>query len=110
DGASHASADVWFLAQKGTSQDSLQQQVSGLSSAMAGFASGDATTTAALTQQLDVLKTGEQAGLHGAQAMADAMGRFRNAQGLHGAAAALTGSQRELLERGASGWFAVPGK
>jgi hypothetical protein len=40
DGSTHASADVWFLAQKGatTVAPSLQQQVSGLSNAISSFA------------------------------------------------------------------------
>ena len=107
DGSSHASADVWFLAQQTatTVAATLQQQVSGLSNAIAAYAGTAAPTPAAPPASLlPAAAAGAEAG---AQAMADAMQHYRSRQALPGAVAALD-TQRDDPQRGAGNWFSVP--
>jgi hypothetical protein len=111
DGSTHASADVWFQTQKqtATSTSWLQQQVSGLSSAIGNFAAAGAAP-AAQTQQLTASKPVDAAGIDGnAQVLSSALQQYRT---LHGLQAGATVSQRDALPGAdhGSNWFSVPNR
>jgi hypothetical protein len=106
DGSTHASADVWFLAQKGaaTGAPSLQQQVSGLSNAIASFAASHAAAPAAPAPQLTTPGQAADATL------AQALSQYRAAHGLQ---AAWTDTQRDKApgaDHNAGTWFSVPNR
>ena len=112
----HDSADVWFLAQKqaasATPAATLQQQVSGLSSALSSFTAANPATTgtanAAQTQQLTALEATGAGAENSVQALTDALKQYHAGQGLQGAAGALIGTRREPGGHSATSWFSVP--
>ncbi len=111
DGSVHASADVWFLAQKpaATSTATLQQQVSGLSNAIGSYAAAGAAP-AAQTQQLEVQQPTAGAALAdgNTQALGDALKHYRAAQGLQSFTAAISGKPQQPEH--STSWFTVPNR
>jgi hypothetical protein len=102
DGSVHQSADAWFLADKATSTASLQQQVSGLTNALASYAAAPA----APAQQLTLPPSATSAAAAAATTpLAAALDHYRAQHSLQGAA---TGPTKPAFEEQASQWFAVP--
>ena len=127
DGTVHDSADVWFqvrppAASPAAAAVSLQRQVSALSNALGAFQARAAEAPHAANPAVNAAKAAkaadmaEPAGADAATratslALGDALARYRAAQGLHGAAAALAGGEQRGQLAGAArdgDWFSVP--
>jgi len=118
DGSVHDSADVWFLAQQragaASGAPTLQQQVSGLSGAIAGFSAAAGAPSATQAQQLTAAPAAvgtPGGGDAGVQALTDALKQYRLAHGPH-SAAGFAATQRDAVPGAgqAGDWFSVPNR